>query len=72
MSMRALQSVLNSSSLAKSTIACICSEYCIVFYVYLAGSERGAGNSATGVLNVRNLASGTLTQFIVAGLDPGA
>ncbi|KAI3626385.1 hypothetical protein CBS9595_001746 [Malassezia furfur] len=59
LSMRALQNVLSSASVAKSTIACLCADYCIVLYVYLTGQpERSANNSVTGVLN-----------FIVAGLD---
>lgn len=54
LSMRALQNVLSSAPLAKSTIACLCADYCIVLYVYLTGQqEPSANNSATGVLNVR-------------------
>ena len=53
LSMRALQNVLSSASVAKSTIACLCADYCIVLYVYLTGQpERSANNSVTGVLNV--------------------
>lgn len=76
---KALQGVLSCSTLAKSTVACFCSGYCVVFYVYLAGQSRQArpmqrtGNNDRGVLNVRitllnSGGSNRVSQFVVAGL----
>lgn len=54
LSMRALQSVLGSAALARSTVACICTGYCIVLYVYLGGRKDRVGKpgGGAGVLNV--------------------
>ena len=76
---KALQGVLSCSMLAKSTVACFCSGYCVVFYVYLAGQSRQTrpmqrtGNNDRGVLNVRitllnSGGSNRVSQFVVAGL----
>lgn len=59
LNMRAFQNVLGCAPLAKSTVACICTNYCIVFYVYLNGQShkplhRTNGSSGPGVLNVRS------------------
>ena len=59
MSMRALQNVLGAAGWAQSTIACICSGYCLVFYVYLSSKRMSDNRSNThnppveGGLNVR-------------------
>lgn len=57
---KALQSVLSCSAMARSTVACICSGCCAVFYVYLAGLSCSPGpthsaneREARGILNVR-------------------
>lgn len=68
LSMRALHAILGSAPLSKSTVACICTGYCVVLYVYLIGQNRGPDDAPPGVLNVRSAASLT-HQFVVAGLD---
>lgn len=62
LNVRALQSVLSSASVAKSTVACLCTGYCAVFYVYLTGQtdSHSAGSNSSregiyGVMNVRDL-----------------
>lgn len=57
LNVRALQSVLSSAAVAKSTVACLCAGYCAVFYVYLPGQAESypAGSRAhraEGVMNV--------------------
>lgn len=72
---KALQGVLSCSMLAKSTVACFCAGYCVVFYVYLAGQSRQTrpmqrtDNNDRGVLNVRITCSGGGGSNLVRSLS---
>lgn len=62
LNVRALQSVLNSANVAKSTVACLCTGYCAVFYVYLNGQtdsyptgQHASREGVNGVMNVRDM-----------------
>ena len=59
-SMKAMQNVFSCASMAKSTVACICAGYCVVFYVYISGASQHRSIHQTngpqqvrGVVNVR-------------------
>ncbi|WFD25619.1 Checkpoint protein hus1 [Malassezia nana] len=64
---RALQSVLSAASVAKSTVACLCADYCAVLYVYVTGP---ADTYATASRAHRPGGIQGIMNFVISGLDP--
>ena len=54
-SMKAMQNVFSCASMAKSTVACICAGYCVVFYVYISGASHRSIHQTNGPQQVRGV-----------------